>query len=190
MTDARLTPPQLDEILALQLTAAWAGESAGDPPRLGWWKSDLVDPEGGGNLFARLAPRTGAWASLSLVRAVAQRVDAAAREKLARGDSVWTLFHFGFAIDEQLADRLACHRTHEHVPSAVLGPRFIADKAWSKSSFETLLSKLGTPKLTITPGGRQLDARAASPTEAASLLAAALLPLAPAYPLPFLELPT
>jgi hypothetical protein len=175
MTDARLTPPQLDEILALQLTAAWAGEGAGDPPRLGWWRSDLVDPEGGGNLFARLAPRTGAWASLSLVRAVAQRVDAAARAKLARGDSVGTLFHV--------------HRTHEHVPNAVLGPRFVADKPWTKSSFEGLLSKLGAPKVTITPGGRQLDGRAASPTEAASLLAAALLPLAPAYPLPFLELP-
>ena len=48
MTPHRLTHAQLDEILALQLTVAWAGEAAGEPPRLGWWKTDLVDKEGGG----------------------------------------------------------------------------------------------------------------------------------------------
>jgi hypothetical protein len=188
MTDQRLTPTQLDEILALQLTVAWAGEAAGDPARLGWWKSDLVDPEGGGNLFARLVPRTAPWASLGLVRAVARRIDESAREKLARGDSVWTLFHFGFSVDEQLADRLAFHRHHEHVPADVLGPHFRVGTGWSKTAFESLLGKLGQPKVTITPGGRQVDAlRAAPPAEAAALLAAALLPLTPTYPLPFLE---
>ena len=65
---ARLTPAERDDILALQLTIAWAGETAGDPPRLGWWKSDLVDREGGGDLFARLVPKTAEWAGLGLVR--------------------------------------------------------------------------------------------------------------------------
>jgi hypothetical protein len=50
--------------LSLQLAVAWAGEAAGEPTRLGWWKSDLVDPEGGGDLFARLALRTAPWAGL------------------------------------------------------------------------------------------------------------------------------
>ena len=54
---SRLSPNELDEILALQITVAWAGESAGDPPRLGWWASDLVDREGGGGLLSGLGPR-------------------------------------------------------------------------------------------------------------------------------------
>lgn len=187
----RLTLSQLDEILALQLTIAWAGEAAGDPPRLGWWKSDLVDAEGGGDLFARLVPKTAAWASLVLVRAVAIRIDEAARAKLAGGDAAWTLFHFGFAIDEQLADRLAYHRSHQHVPAEVLGPRFLVAKPWSASALEATLRGLGAPKVTLTPAGRRLEVRGASALEAAPLLAAALLPLpAPsAYPMPYLEAP-
>lgn len=183
----RLTPAQLDEILAIQLTVAWAGEGAGEPPRLGWWKTDLVDKEGGGDLVTRLAPKTAAWASLQLVRAAARRVEGAAREQLARGDAVWTLFHLGFAVDEKLDDRLAYHRSHGHVPAEVLGARFLAAGRWSKSDFSSLLEGLGAPKVAITPAGRQVDVRAAPPAEAVLLLAAALLPLAPAYPLPYLE---
>ncbi len=82
MTD-RLTPAQLDAVLALQLTVAWAGERAGEPPRLGWWSSDLVDPLGGADLFLRLVPRTAPWASLILVRRIAQRIDE--EQQRARG---------------------------------------------------------------------------------------------------------
>src|SRR5689334_21839401 len=131
---SRLTNTQLDEILALQLTIAWAGEAAGEPPRLGWWKTDLVDREGGGDLFTRLVPRTAAWAGLSLVRLAARRIDEQAREKLARGDALWTPFHFGFEVDEQLDDRLAYHRNHEHRPADVLGPRYLVERLWSRSS--------------------------------------------------------
>ncbi len=35
---------ELDEVLALQVTIAWAGEGLWSPPRLGWWRTDLVDP--------------------------------------------------------------------------------------------------------------------------------------------------
>src|SRR4051812_32057643 len=98
MTTHRLPPALLDEILALQLSVAWAGEAAGDPPRLGWWKTDLLDREGGGDLFARLAPRTARWAALALLRAAARKIDELAREKVGRGESVWTPFHFGFDI--------------------------------------------------------------------------------------------
>lgn len=180
-----LTPAQLDEILALQLTVAWAGEAAGEPPRLGWWRTDLVDREGGGDLFARLVPRTAAWAGLILVRRAARRIDEAAREKVARGDTLWTPFHFGFDIDEQLDDRLAYHRSHEHVPAEALGPRFLASSAWSKASLEGLLAGLGSPKVQVTPSGRQIEVRAASPADAAPLLFAALLPLGSDYPLPY-----
>jgi hypothetical protein len=182
-----LAADALDAILALQFTVAWAGEAAGDPARLGWWKSDLVDPEGGGDLFARLAPKTAPWASLGLAREVARRVDQAARDKLAQADSVWTLFHFGFAVDEQLFDRIAHHRQHQHVPADVLGALFIVGKPWSKDTFASILSTLGKPKVELTPAGRKLLAQAASAPEAARLLAAALLPLSSCYPLPFLE---
>ena len=183
----RLTPTQLDEILALQLTLAWSGEAAGSPPRLGWWKTDLVDREGGGDLFTRLVPRTAAWASLALVRAAARRVDEAARATLARGDTVWTPFHLGFLVDEQLDDRIAHHRTSERTPESALGPRFLVSKPWSKASLESALAALGAPKVEITPSGRQITAHAASPADAAPLLFAALLPLVASYPLPYLE---
>lgn len=184
----RLTPAQLDPILALQLTIAWAGESGGDPPRLGWWRTDLVDREGGGDLFTRLVPRTAAWAGIALARQAARRVDELAREKLARGDALLTPFHFGFDIDEQLDDRLAYHRSHEHVPAEVLGPRYLVGQAWSRSTLEAMLQGLGSPKVSVTPSGRQLAAKGVGLTiEAAPLLFAALLPLGPSYPLPHLD---
>ncbi|MGD0680353.1 MAG: BREX-6 system BrxE protein [Polyangiaceae bacterium] len=184
---SRLAPNQLDELLALQLTAAWAGEAAGEPARLGWWKTDLVDAQGGGDLFARLVPRTAAWASLSLVRAAARRIDTIARQSLARGDDVWTPFHLGFLVDEQIDDRIAYHRAHGHVPAEVLGPRYLVGTAWSKPAFEALLSGLAAPRVTVSPAGRRVMAPAASPSDAAPLLFAALLPLVSSYPLPYLE---
>lgn len=183
----KLTHSQLDEILALQLTVAWAGEAAGEPARLGWWRTDLVDREGGGDLFTRLVPRTAAWTGLSLVRAAARRVDEAAREKLARGDALWTPFHFGFEVDEQLDDRLSYHRSHEHLPADVLGERYLVEKPWSKAAFEALLQSLGAPKTSVTASGRQVTVRGASVADAAPLLFAALLPLGPHYPLPYVE---
>lgn len=183
----RLTASDLDDILALQLSVAWAGEAAGNPPRLGWWNSDLVDPEGGGDLFARLVPKTAAWASLALVRSAARRVDASARESLATGDTVWSLFHFGFRVDEQLTDRLAYHRTHQHQPREVFGERLLVGQPWSTGLFETYARALGQATVEKTPNGRRLKVGSSSPVEAARLLTAALVPLVAAYPLPFVE---
>jgi hypothetical protein len=183
----RLAPTQLDEILALQVTVAWAGEAAGEPTRLGWWRTDLVDREGGGDLFGRLAPRTGAWTSLLLVRAAARKVDEAGRESVARRDRLWTPFHLGFELDEQLDDRLAYHRSHEHQPSEAFGSRYLVERPWSRAAFEAVLRGLGTPKVTDTPAGRQIEAASASVTDAIPFLFAALLPLGPTYPLPYVE---
>lgn len=183
----RLSPTHLDDILSLQLAVAWAGEAAGEPARLGWWKSDLVDREGGGDLFARLVPRTAKWASLILVREAARRVDSAVREQSGLADRALTLFHFGFSVDEHLADRLAFHRQQQHEPEHVFGDSFFVGKAWSKPAFEALLSPFGKPKVEATPGGRLLTAPKAQGIELARLLAAALLPLAPKYPLPYVE---
>lgn len=105
-----LTPKQADEILTLQLIVAWAGEGACDPRRLGWWQSAAIDETGGGVLLSRLAPRTAAWTGLSLAREAARRTEAGIRAKLADPDRTIALFHLGFEVDEQIADRLAEHR--------------------------------------------------------------------------------
>jgi hypothetical protein len=78
----------LDDILAIQLSVAWAGEGRCEPRRLGWWETDLIDPRGGGDLMARLLPRTAAWAGLEAVREAAMRVDRKARAALPDPDKV------------------------------------------------------------------------------------------------------
>ena len=181
---AHLSPEQLDDILSLQLTVGWAGET----PRLGWWKSDFIDRDGGGDFVTRLLPQTAAWASLQLAREAARRVDERARQRIAGGDGVWTLFHFGFDVNEQLDDRLAAHKAARALPIDVLvGPRFLVGWRWSREVFATILTTFGVPKVAVTPAGRRLVTDARAPIEVASLLAAALFPIARAYPMPYVE---
>lgn len=183
----RLSSEELDQILALQFSVAWAGESGGEPRRLGWWQSDLIDAESGGDLFARLLPRTHEWAGLSLARRAAVRVDAEGRGNLSAGHGIQTLFHLGFEIDEQLCDRVAEHRRHRRSPADVLGDGPAVGFAWSPGTFAKRLGALGTPKVEVTTGGRRLKAKKLAPLDAARQLAAALLPLVDKYPLPYLE---
>jgi hypothetical protein len=68
----------IDTILAFQITVAWSVESREQTIRPGW-ETDLVDATGGGDLLARLLPRTHAWASLDSVRDATRRVDQWAR---------------------------------------------------------------------------------------------------------------
>jgi hypothetical protein len=186
---ARLSNDDLDHILAIQFSVAWAGESGGAPPRLGWWQSDLIDADAGGDLFARLLPRTKDWAGLSLARRAAARIDKDARAHLKNGDRVWTVFHLGFVIDEQLCDRVADHRRHLRKPHEVLPDVFAVGYDWSSAAFAKRMSQLGSPKSEVTTAGRRLKGRQLSAVESTRHLAAALLPLAEKYPLPFLEVP-
>ena len=121
MTATSMTVPiavtDLDDILAIQLSVAWAGEGRCEPRRLGWWDTDLIDPRGGGDLMARLLPRTAAWAGLEAVREAAMRVDRKARGALPDPDKVRTLYFLGFAIDEQLGDRLRQLKLGGQLPS-------------------------------------------------------------------------
>lgn len=184
---AHLTAEQLDDILALQLSVAWAGEAAGNPRRLAWWQTDLVDSEGGGDLFTRLVPRTAAWAGFELAREAARLVESEALARVARRDALWTLFHFGFSVDEQLRDRLAYHRRHRNAPREVFKDRLLAAGAWNTDKFAEYLRRKGAPQVEVTPSGRQVKAKPANAAEAAPLLAAALFPFEKAYPLPFVE---
>ncbi len=185
-----LTNGVLDSILALQLTIAWAGEGACEPPRLGWWATDLVDEAGGGDLLRRLLPRTHAWAGLEAAREAARRTDEKARRAQASPDDLRTLFFFGFEVDERLAERLGDLKRAGRPPSEALPLPVALDAAFSPDGVATALAVPGAkPRVQIVPGGRQLlGARPAAPDLMARDLAAALLPLGTQYPLPFYRL--
>lgn len=185
---APLPQSVLDTILAHQLTVAWAGEGRCEPRRLGWWDTDLVDEAGGGDFFRRLLPRTRAWASLEAVREAARRVDAKARRKMVDPDRMRTLFFLGFEVDELVGERLAALKREGRPPAEALPFPIGFDARFSTQALEAALRRPGTDAAayTIVPGGRRLKgAYPASLEPAVRQLAAALLPLADQYPLPF-----
>jgi len=182
-----VTVQMLDQILALQLVVAWAGEGRCEPKRLGWWDTDLVDANGGGDLVARLAPRTHAWASLELVREAARRVDAQARGKHGDPDKLRSLYFLGFELDEKVLDRLAELKRQARAPEEVLALPFKLGSAFEKQRVVEVLSTAGKVSFDkVPPVGRHVKgASPESPGELAKKLAAALVPLADEYPLPF-----
>lgn len=183
-----LSDRELDAILALQLTIAWAGEGRCEPKRLGWWETDLIDLAGGGDLLARLLPRTHVWAALEATREVARRTDAKARGRMANPDKMRSLFFLGFELDEQLGDRLAVHKREAQPPAKALSLRVPLEAAFSREALSAALGH-GDAAFTVVPGGRKLKgARPDSPADMATHLAAALVPFAESYPLPFYAL--
>ena len=182
---ADLDTKTADRILAVQLTIAWAGEES-EPPRLGWWKTDLVDPDAGGDLLARLLPRTHRWAGYELARDAARRIDRRARSQMADRDKVLTLFHLGFHCDEQLDQRIRDHKTAGTDPSTVIPSQLIGDGFSTEAVIEWIGTLEGDGAFKVAPGGRKLTAPVPSDRYAlVANLAAALVPLAEIYPLPF-----
>ena len=82
----------LDLILDWQMTIAWAGEANCEPSRLGWWRTDLIDDLGGGDLLARLLPRTKVYAGWESARQAALATDRRARQRMANPDKLRTIF--------------------------------------------------------------------------------------------------
>jgi hypothetical protein len=182
------TDTTLDAILAIQLTIAWAGEGRCSPRRLGWWDTDLIDEAGGGDFLKRLLPQTHAWASLEAVREAARRTDEKARKKMADPDEMRTIFFLGFELDEQLADRLGALKRGGRAPSEALPLPLPLTAEFSKDKLIGALQG-GDAAFTVVPGARQL--KGARPAEADMMvrrLAAALVPFADQYPLPFYKL--
>jgi hypothetical protein len=178
----------LDGILSIQFTVAWAGEGRCSPKRLAWWETDLIDEAGGGDFFSRLLPQTHAWASLEAVREAARRTDAKARAKMADPDKMRTLFFLGFELDEQLGDRLLALKRAGRPPSEAMELPLPLTADFSTDRLVTAFGH-GDSKFSVVPGGRQLKgARPEAPDEVVRRLAAALIPLAPQYPLPFFKL--
>ncbi len=187
MTTDRVSQSALDTILALQITVAWGGEGLSEPKRLDWWRTDLVDELGGGDLFKRLFPHTHQWASLEAVRQVAIQVDKQARQGMAKPDEVRTLFFWGFAVDEKLAERLNFHKRSGKEPVEVLDFPLELNEDFVKVDFEDAL-RMPNQNVThkVVPGGREIAEAMPEALELrAKKLAAGLLPLADDYPMPF-----
>lgn len=179
------SPDVLDQILTLQLAVAWAGEGSCEPARLGWWKTDLIDLEGGGDLLQRLLPRTHEWASLQAVREAAVTTEATLRTALGNS-AVRTLFHLGDDVDERLRERLGQLKRRGDAPRDALPGLPDLKAAFSQDTFAQFVSSAGRVEASPVPGGRELAGEA--PPEIALLaqrLASALVPFVKPYPLPF-----
>lgn len=184
---AGISLTEIDRILSLQLLIAWAGEARSEPRRFGWWETDLIDEAGGGDLIARLAPRTHAWASLELAREAARRVDAKARGKHGDPDKLRTIFFLGFELDEKLSDRLAGLKRQGLAPEKTLPLPFKLGGDFDKDKVVSLLSEPGKASFDkVPPVGRRLHGKApAAADDLVARLAAALVPVVDEYPLPF-----
>jgi hypothetical protein len=186
---AALPDQDLDQILSLQLALAWAGEAAGgESRRLGWWRTDLIDEEGGGDLWGRLLPRTRRWAGLDAARRAARLTDEKLRKPLARSDAMRTLFHFGFELDEALDERLAQHKLDAHPPAHVLPLLAALASPFEEASFRSRIAASSVDaSFKIVPGGRKLKAAAGEAVPSvARRLAFALLEAPPkAYPVAY-----
>jgi len=192
MPTERIPEDTLDSILALQIVVAWAGEGACDPKRLDWWRTDLIDEYGGGDLFRRLLPKTHSWASLETVRQAAIALDRRKRSEMARPDHVCTLFFWGFSVDEQLAERLAFHKRNREQPRDILPIPVDIYQPFSQAEFKIAI-EISNQKVEfkLVPSGREvLGEMLIALDERAKKLASALLPLPQdeSYPMPFYRL--
>ncbi len=185
----RVTPQELDEILSVQLLLAWAGETpGGDQPRLGWWKTDVIDEEAGGDLWKRLLPRTHRWAGLDAARRAAYLTDERLRRPAKNADHQHTLFHFGFEIDEALAERLAHHVLEARPPAEVLPLLSAVTTQFDRAKLAKALGSDIDASFKVVAGGRHLKKVAGETlTLRARRLGLALLsaPMSPSYPVPF-----
>ena len=154
----------LDSILAWQFLVAWAGEGRSEPRRFGWWDTALVDEYGGGDVLARLAPRTHAWAALEAVREVARRIDAKARSKHGRPDAMRTIFFLGFELDERLADRLSALKRSLRPPDEALRLPLALSGKFNRGEVTAALSGGKVPSFeAVPPTGRRLPGPIPSP---------------------------
>ena len=178
----------LDEILAIQFLVAWAGEGLCEPPRLGWWETDLVDELGGGDFLQRLLPNTHQWAALQAVREAARQQAEAARKSSAEADRIRSLYHLGYEVDRQLEERLRELKSSGTSPTEALPHLSMIDEGFDAQAFAAWLEGLASVDTRQTPGGRRIKGN--PPAEAlqrARCLAAAHVPFDTSYPQPYLE---
>lgn len=177
----------LDEILTWQLLVAWAGERAAeDSPRLGWWKTDLTDPDGGGDFLARLLPITHRWAGLRGAREAARRTELRMIRLLGGAGRVQTLFWLDRTTDEAIEERIDMLAVQSKLaPEDALRWPFSLN-GWDRAAFEQAIASAGASTATAVAGGREVRVvPSASLVERARALVGALVPLTEHYPMPF-----
>jgi hypothetical protein len=178
----------LDHVLALQFTVAWLGEGHG---RRNWWRSGLVDQDGGLDFFERVAPCRPAWIALDAARRAATAVDGSLRRR-SGVHRLRTLFHFDFEINERLEQRLIDLRAEGGDPFDRLALPFRPDTERETDAAVAFLSDQTAtePVYAPSPSGRELPGPPpAALDRAASVLAATLVPPADGYPMAHFRLP-
>jgi hypothetical protein len=182
-----IPPSDLDLVLISQLAVAWAGE-AGEDPRLGWWRTDLVSEFGGEDLFRRLLPATWPWAVLRGAREAARRKDAELRSRDHDPDRLITLFSLGFEVDERVDERLTDLEQLGRPPADALPAlKDVITDSFHRDHFRDWVLGHGRGRVTTSPSpvGRRVDGAIPSAlTERVTRLVAALDPLTDSYPLP------
>jgi len=174
----------IDSALTSQLVVAWAGE-AGEEPRLGWWRSDLVSEFGGQDLFSRLLPGTWRWAVLQGAREAARRTDTELRSHLHDPDRIISLFGLGFELDERVEERFQDLKHSGRTPDEALPGLAVASDGWDPDHFWDWVSGHGRADAVASPVGRRL--KGDPPTalgQQVRRLIAGLAPASESYPLP------
>src|SRR5437773_5539789 len=97
------SPPdeQLEIVARLRAHIAWLGET----PRFGWWQTDALSPEGGGEMLKGIFPRTHGWAAVQIAWACAATVEGG----LVPPGSV-SLFRLGADIEARLTSWLPARK--------------------------------------------------------------------------------
>ena len=197
-TELSTTRPSLTDVsngdvdfaLTAQIVVAWAGE-AREAKRLGWWRTDLASEFGGEDFFKQLLPNSWPWATLQAVREAARRKDAELRRMRPDHDHMLSLFALGLEVDERIDERLRDHkRSGEEPVLALPGLSAVLSAEWDQSVFVRWAEGKGVSKFETEPNAR----RVAGDTpmglkELVAKLVGGLVPLAAAYPLPYVRRP-
>ena len=158
--EERLDDALLDRIIDHQVRVAWLGET----PRLGWWRADTTDVEGGGDFFRRWLPGSAHIAGIDAARRAAMVVDEVLRREAAGGgdqDELLTLFHLGSAVDRQVEDRFRFRRAQKTIS--------VPREAFERASSARDLATLGaSPPTELVKNGRRIRRRLA-PLDAAKV---------------------
>ena len=146
MTKKALPTNTLDQILAIQILIAWAGEG-GDEPRLDWWKSEVLSEFGGFSTLQELMPNTALWLACKAAREIAKREDEKRRKTSSDSDQIYTIYRLGFEIDEQLEHQLS-DLIHAKSSLSILFKDIpwvedLTEQEWEQDGFDKWLRSLG-----------------------------------------------
>lgn len=188
---ASLAPSVLDAILGVQLAVAVAGGRWDDGTGLRWWRSRLADDVGGVDFLDRLTPASAEWAVLDVARRAAKSHDR--RQRTVVGGTqgrLRTVFWLGGDVEEVLDRRLRHHKTERTDARSVFGADVQVGESFDRAAFLHWLEGLhGEEAASIVAGGRELKHPPLhDPLLMVKRLAAALLPLAAHYPMPFFRI--